>query len=131
VTLFEAAAQTLSKTGGGFLCAISSVAADRGRPRHHFYGATKAALSTYLEGLRVRLAPHHIDVITMKPGIVDTGMTWGMSSLAPMASPDRVARDTLRAIERNRSVAYSPAFFSIIMKAVRAIPDRLFKRLDF
>ncbi|MDG2048723.1 MAG: SDR family NAD(P)-dependent oxidoreductase [Myxococcota bacterium] len=131
VTLFEAAARALTETGGGFLCAITSVAADRGRPRHHLYGSTKAALTTYLEGLRVRLAPDDIHVINIKPGIVDTAMTWGMSGLVPMASPDRVAHDTLNAIAKNRPVAYSPPFFSIVMRLVRAIPDKVFTRLDF
>ncbi|MAJ58868.1 MAG: hypothetical protein CBC48_02230 [bacterium TMED88] len=131
VILFEAVARALSETGGGFLCAITSVAADRGRPRHHLYGSTKSALTTYLEGLRVRLHPRDIKVVNIKPGVVDTAMTWGLSNSAPMASPDRVAKDTLRAIDRNRPVAYSPAVFSLIMKIVRAIPDRLFNRLDF
>ena len=131
VILFEAVARLLSETGGGFLCAITSVAADRGRPRHHLYGSTKSALTTYLEGLRVRLSPRQIKVVNIKPGVVDTAMTWGMSPSAPMTSPDRVAQDTLRAIARNRSVAYSPPVYSLIMKLVRSIPDRLFNRLDF
>ena len=131
VSLSEAAAALLSPQGSGFLCVVTSVAADRGRALNHLYGATKAAVTTYLEGLRVRLAADNIAVINIKPGAIDTGMTWGMQGLPLMASAERVARDTIRGIEKNRAVVYSPRIYSIIMAVVRSIPDRVFTKMNF
>ena len=131
VSLSEAVSRLLAPQGGGFICVITSVAADRGRPINHLYGATKAAVTTYLEGLRVRLAADQIAVINIKPGAIDTAMTWGMPGLRLMASAERVARDTIRGIEKNRPVVYSPRIYSIIMTLIRSIPDRIFKKMNF
>ncbi|MBW2446088.1 MAG: SDR family NAD(P)-dependent oxidoreductase, partial [Deltaproteobacteria bacterium] len=57
ISLLEGVARRLEAAGSGWIAALSSVAGDRGRRRNYLYGASKAALSTALEGLRVRLAP--------------------------------------------------------------------------
>jgi short-subunit dehydrogenase len=61
----------------GFIVAISSVAGDRGRQSNYIYGAAKGGLSLYLQGLRNRLYQDNVNVITVKPGMVDTPMTYG------------------------------------------------------
>jgi len=131
ISVLERAADHLTQTAqGGFLCALTSVAGVRGRPKNHLYGSTKAAVSTYLEGLRARLAGDDVSVVDVRPGIVDTSMTWGLPDLPMRARPERVARDTLRGIARDRAVVYSPGIWRVIMTIIRAIPDRIFKRLD-
>lgn len=115
---------------GGWVCALSSVAGDRGRLGNYLYGSTKAALSTYLSGLRVALHRRGIAVITVKPGPVDTAMTWGLGKLPLLAPPQRVARDIAEAIRLRRDVVYTPAPWRIIMAIIRAIPEWLFKRLS-
>jgi short-subunit dehydrogenase len=131
VSLLNAAAMHLRERGGGFLCALSSVAGDRGRQSNYTYGAAKAGLSAYLQGLRNRLAPHGVTVITVKPGFVDTAMTWGLlkAGSALVASPQRVARDIVNAIATRRDVLYTPWFWRWIMLVIRLIPERVFKRL--
>lgn len=131
VLLLEAAAAHLEQQRAGFICAISSVAGDRGRRSNYPYGATKAGLSAYLQGLRSRLQPLGIPVLTVKPGYVDTAMIWGIVRPdSPLnSSPQRVARDILRAIRRRRNVIYTPWFWRIIMGIVRAIPEFIFKRM--
>jgi short-subunit dehydrogenase len=131
VLLLEAAADYFEQQKAGFICAISSVAGDRGRRSNYPYGASKAALTAYLQGLRSRLHPLGIPVLTVKPGYVDTGMIWGIVKPdSPLNStPQRVARDILRAIRRRRNVIYTPWFWRIIMGIVRAIPEFVFKRM--
>jgi short-subunit dehydrogenase len=70
-----------------------------------------------------------VRVLTVKPGFVDTGMTYGMKGLFLVASPERVARSILRALRRRRNVVYVPWFWRWIMALIRAIPEPLFKRL--
>jgi short-subunit dehydrogenase len=113
----------------GFICAISSVAGDRGRQSNYLYGAAKAGLSTYLQGLRNRLFPAHVKVITVKPGFVDTRMTYGRPGLFLLASPERVGKGIFRAIVKGKDVVYVPWYWRIIMLMVQAIPEAVFKRL--
>lgn len=113
----------------GFICAISSVAGDRGRQSNYHYGAAKAGLSVYLQGLRNRLFPAGVKVITVKPGFVDTRMTYGRPGLFLLASPESVAQGIFRAIVKGKSVVYLPWFWRPIMLIVRSIPETIFKRL--
>ena len=70
-------------------------------------------------------------VITVKPGFVDTSMTWGLlnADSPAVAKPARIARDTLRAIQKRKNVVYTPWFWRPIMLIIRSIPELLFKRL--
>ena len=108
---------------------ITSVAGDWGRQSNYVYGAAKGALALYLQGLRQRLNRTHVRVLTVKPGFVDTPMPEGLPGLFLVASPERVARDILRAVARRRDVLYTPWFWRYIMVCIRWIPERLFKRL--
>ena len=112
-----------------FLCVISSVAGDRGRPSNYIYGSTKAALDAYLEGLRARLFKAGVAVTTVKPGFVDTAMTWGLPGMFLVAKPQMVARDMDRAIKKGSAVVYTPWFWRIIMAIIRAIPRPVFNRM--
>jgi decaprenylphospho-beta-D-erythro-pentofuranosid-2-ulose 2-reductase len=129
--VLAAAAQALEDRPGAFLAAISSVAGDRGRQSNYAYGAAKAGLTAYLSGLRNRLHPRGVVVITVKPGIVRTPMTEGLpAARSPLAADaDTVARDIERAILRRRDVLYTPWFWWPVMTVIGAIPEAVFKRL--
>ena len=114
---------------GGFVCAVSSVAGDRGRQSNYFYGSTKAALNTAMDGLRVKLSKVGVSVTTIKPGFVDTSMTWGLKGMFLVASPERIARDVERAIARRKPVVYTPWFWRWIMLIIRSIPSFIFNRM--
>ncbi|HKJ23309.1 MAG TPA: SDR family NAD(P)-dependent oxidoreductase [Myxococcota bacterium] len=129
LSLLEGVARRLEAAGSGWIAALSSVAGDRGRRRNYLYGASKAALSTALEGLRVRLAPAGIAVVDVRPGPVDTAMTFG-AALPGVASPERVARDLLRGVRRRRAVVYTPWPWRFVMLVVRWLPAPLVARLD-
>ncbi len=129
--LLERAANRFAAQDRGLIAALSSVAGDRGRPSNYAYGSAKAGLTAFLEGLRGRLHEQNVHVLTVKPGPVDTKMTFGMDDPPPlMADPDRVASDIVTAMERRTDVCYTPPIWRYIMAAIRLIPARLFKKLD-
>lgn len=122
-------ANRFEKSRHGTLAVIGSVAGDRGRQSNYVYGAAKGALAIYLQGLRHRLHPAGVKVITIKPGFVDTPMTAAFSKGALWASADRVARGIVRAIDRGGpGEVYVPGFWRPIMAVIRAVPERLFVR---
>jgi decaprenylphospho-beta-D-erythro-pentofuranosid-2-ulose 2-reductase len=132
VALANLFADQLAKQGHGYICGISSVAGDRGRQSNYLYGSTKAAFSAYLAGLRNRLYHHGVTVIAVKPGFVDTSMTWGLlNPHSPLvATPERVAKDIARAIRRRKNTVYTPWFWSPVMFVIRLLPESIFKRLS-
>jgi short-subunit dehydrogenase len=111
------------------LAVISSVAGDRGRASNYVYGSAKAAVSAFLDGARQRLHATGVNVLTIKPGFVDTPMTSAFDKGPLWARPEQVARGIVRAIDRRRSVAYLPWFWGGIMLLIRHIPDALFRRM--
>lgn len=122
-------AQRLEAQGSGTLAVISSVAGDRGRANNYLYGSAKAAVSTYLSGLRQRLHARGVNVLTIKPGFVDTPMTTAFKKNVLWAKPDQVASGIMRAIKRRRSIVYLPWFWRPIMFIIRCIPESLFRRI--
>ena len=131
VALCQAAVPHLASGSDSFILAVTSVAGDRGRPSNAFYGSSKGALALYLSGVRSRLSRKGVRVLTVKPGFMDTRMTWGLPGLFAVASPERVAADALRGLRKNRAVVYSPGFWRWIMLIIRLIPDPIFRRLQF
>ncbi len=121
-------ANRMETAGRGSLVVISSVAGDRGRQSNYAYGAAKAGLTAFLQGLRNRLFPSGVRVLTVKPGYVDTPMAAHIHSLLKV-SADRAARDILAATEKGRDVLYTPWFWRLIMLVIRLIPESIFKRL--
>jgi decaprenylphospho-beta-D-erythro-pentofuranosid-2-ulose 2-reductase len=130
VSLLTWLGNCLQAQRGGTLAVVSSVAGDRGRKSNYVYGASKGALNIFLEGLRNRIDRDGVQVLTIKPGFVDTPMTAHVAHNALFASPDEVARGILKAIEQRRDVAYVPWFWAGIMLLIRAIPGRRFKKMN-
>jgi hypothetical protein len=130
LALAARAAQTLAAQKSGTLAVIGSVAGDRGRQSNFVYGAAKGLLDRYLQGLRNRLHGEGVQVLTIKPGFVDTPMTAAIQPKGALwAQPDAVAQAILKAIERRQDVLYVPGFWRLIMTVIRWIPESLFKRL--
>jgi decaprenylphospho-beta-D-erythro-pentofuranosid-2-ulose 2-reductase len=113
----------------GFIIGISSVAGDRGRQSNYVYGAAKGALSLYLQGLRNRLHPSGVRVVTVKPGFVDTAMTYGLPGLFLVASPRDIGERIVAALDRSADVVYLPWFWRYIMLIIKHIPEPVFKRM--
>ena len=129
VSILSRLAPRLAGAGGGAIVVLSSVAGDRGRPSNYVYGSSKAGLNAYLQGLRARLAPRGVSVTTVKPGFLDTAMTFGLPGMFLVASPEACARACLSYAAKGREIAYFPIFWWLIMAVIKAIPERIFKKL--
>jgi decaprenylphospho-beta-D-erythro-pentofuranosid-2-ulose 2-reductase len=129
VAMLTLLANRFEAQGHGCIAVISSVAGDRGRQSNYVYGATKAGLTVFLQGLRNRLFRSGVAVVTLKPGFVDTPMTARIPKNALFASPATAGRAIHRAIEAGRDVAYIPAFWRLILLVAKSIPESIFKRL--
>ncbi len=129
LSLLTHLANRFETQGHGALAVIASVAGDRGRRSNYVYGAAKSAVSVFLQGLRNRLHPAGVRVVTIKPGFVDTPMTADFPKGPLWASPQTVARGIYKALERGPEVVYLPGFWRWIMLVIRLLPESLFKRL--
>lgn len=116
---------------GGTLCVMSSVAGDRGRKPVILYGAAKAGLSYYLEGLDHKYRARGLKVVCVRPGFVKTGMTAGLKPPPFAGDPQGVARDVVRAIDRGRPVVYTPAIWRLVMLVIRWLPRWVMRRIEF
>lgn len=116
---------------GGTVVGVTSVAGDRGRFSNYVYGSAKAGFATYLAGLRNRLNRSGAHVVTVKPGFVDTSMTWGVEGMFLVAAPAQVAKSIAKAVEKKKNVIYTPGFWWLIMTIIKLVPERIFKKLSF
>ncbi len=114
----------------GFIVLLSSVAGERGRRKNYVYGAAKAALSTYGQGLNHRLAGRGPRVTVVQLGVVDSQMTWGMAGGPAGADPDKVARAIVQAVRSRKARVHVPALWGPIMLVLRLLPEPLFNRLQ-
>jgi decaprenylphospho-beta-D-erythro-pentofuranosid-2-ulose 2-reductase len=114
----------------GILAVISSVAGDRGRKSNYVYGASKGALTIFVDGVRNRIDRAGVHVLTIKPGFVATPMTAHLQQGPLFAPPSKVAAGIFSAIEKRKDVVYVPAFWAVIMLIIRMIPRCIFKKLN-
>lgn len=117
------------KQGKGTIAVITSVAGDRGRQSNYVYGSAKGAVSLFLQGLRNRLASKGVNVLTIKPGFVDTPMTADVPKNPLFASAQKVAKGIYSAMKSGKDVVYLPGFWKIIMGIIKSVPERIFKGL--
>lgn len=129
-TFLQMLAPHIEERGAGTIIGVGSVAGDRGRIGNYVYGSAKAGFATYLSGLRNRLTRAGGHVVTVKPGFVDTAMTWGIEGMFLVASPDDVARDILTAVDKKKNVIYTPFFWRYIMVIIQQVPEFIFKKLS-
>ena len=129
VIFCEAARKKLLAGGGGTLCVISSLAGDRGRKPIVLYGASKAGLSAYLEGLDHRYYHQGLRTICVKPGFVKTSMTAHLKPPPFANTPEQVARRTIQGIDREIPIVYSSTIWQIIIYIIRMLPRAIMRRI--
>ena len=129
--LCEAVRKHLLARSGGTLCVFSSVAGERARKPVVLYGATKAGLSHYLEGLDHRYRAAGLTTITIKPGFVRTPMTAGLPEPPFAGEADAVAHRVVRALDRGTPVVYAPAIWQLVMAVIRRLPRAVMRRVGF
>jgi short-subunit dehydrogenase len=114
----------------GHLVGISSVAATRSSPYAPEYHATKAFMSSYLEGLRYRSVKWYNDihVTDIRPGFVETAMTEQNKTMFWVATPQKAARQIANAIESEKAVAYITKRYILIAWLMKLMPDWIYTR---
>ena len=117
------------RRGSGHLVAISSLASFRGLPKSAAYSASKAALSTFFESLRVDLVRHGITVTTIHPGFIRTPLTEGRKYLPFLVEVEEAARKMVRAIEQRRKTYAFPWQLASLVRLARFMPNALYDRL--
>lgn len=130
ISLLTISANYFERQRKGCMAVISSVAGDRGRPSNYVYGTAKAAINAFMQGLRARMAKSGVAVVTIKPGYVDTPMTAQHKKNPLYAAARIVGEGTYMAMMHGKDVVYLPWFWYPIMLLVRAMPERVFKRLS-
>ena len=115
--------------GGGTLCVFSSVAGERGRKPVVLYGAAKAGLTRYLEGLDHRFRLRGLRTVCVKPGFVLTSMTRDLKPPPFAVEPDAIADRVVAAIDRGTPVVYVPRIWAAIMLVIRTLPRAVMRRL--
>ncbi len=131
VATFAPFVETMKRdTGPRRLVAIGSVAGIRGMKGAGAYCASKSAVHTYAESLRLELQPHGIRVVTIAPGYIDTPMTRQNRFPMPFLMPvDRFAAAAARAIDAGTSYRVIPWPMGVVAKVLRLLPNVLFDAL--
>jgi len=129
MTLLLRAAEHFETQRSGCLAAITSIAGVRGRKSNYIYGSAKAAVSTFLEGLRDRMSPAGVAVVDIRPGFVDTPMTLHLPKNVLYATPASVGARIHRAMLAGEAVVYTPWFWRWVALAIRLIPRSIFAKL--
>lgn len=125
------AAARFEAARAGTIVGISSIAGERGRRTMPGYTTSKAALSTWLEALRNRVSRYGVNVVTVKPGFVDTAMTKHLTKKPMMIPVGKAATMILATARRGGSrTAFIPGQWGLIALVLRHIPSSVFRRLD-
>lgn len=131
VSICNIAADDFEARKEGFVIGISSVAGDRGRTSNYIYGSAKAAITTYLSGLRGRLSRVGVEVLTVKPGFVNTRMTKDLDLPKMLVGePEQVANEIYKAWKKKKPVVYTRWYWKYIMLIIKYIPDFIFKKMN-
>lgn len=130
-----AAYRYFKKKGGGTLAGISSIASFRGGSDSPSYYASKAYVSNYLEGLRIKSFKEKagIAVCTIIPGFVDTvlakGVGEGNQGLFWVAPVPKAAKQIINAIDKKKKRAYITKRWWIIARILKIVPDFIYKHV--
>ncbi|MDI1301594.1 MAG: SDR family NAD(P)-dependent oxidoreductase [bacterium] len=130
IAVIDAAVAQFKRQKGGHVVGISSIAAYRGIPGSAAYSASKAALTNYLDALRMELSGKNITVTVVHPGFVKTDIAPGMEKYPFLAEPAKVAREIADGIARKKNNIIVPRFpWSLILPAMRMMPDSIMKKI--
>lgn len=132
ISILNIAANRMEDNRKGSIIGVSSVAGVRGRRSNYIYGCAKAGFTQYLSGLRSRLYPSGVHVISVIPGYMHTKMTKGINTPSFLtAHPDLVAARIWKAFRKKKNVIYVYGIWRLIMFLVYLIPEKLFKKINF
>jgi decaprenylphospho-beta-D-erythro-pentofuranosid-2-ulose 2-reductase len=129
-SVMTAAAARLRAQGHGALVLLSSVAGERGRSSNYVYGASKAGIDAFAQGLGDRLHGSGARVMVVRPGFVHTKMTAGLDPAPLSTTPEKVAEAIVAGLGRKAETVWAPGPLRFVMSGLRHLPRPLFRRLD-
>lgn len=130
IAVIDAAVARFRQQGSGHVAAISSISAYRGIPGSGAYSASKAALTNYLEALRMELADKGIAVTVVHPGFVKTDIAPNMEKYPFAADPEKVAREIAAGLQRRRKNLIVPGLpWRLLLPALRLLPDSVMRKV--
>jgi short-subunit dehydrogenase len=126
------AAARFEAARAGTILGISSIAGERGRRGNPGYCTSKAGFTAYLEALRNRCSRYGVNVVTIKPGFVDTAMTRGLKGLFWLISAEKAAKRSIALARKGTSAsAFVPSRWALVAFIVRSLPSFIFRKLNF
>ncbi len=128
-SLLIAASQQLQRQGHGTLVVLSSIAGERVRKSNFVYGASKAGLDGFAQGLGDSLAGTGVDVLVVRPGFVHTKMTAGLEAPPLASTAENVAAEVVKGLRRRAHTVWAPTPLRWVMMALRLMPRAIFRRL--
>ena len=129
VAVGVAVAERLRDQGHGALVVLSSVAGERARRSNFVYGASKAGLDAFFQGLSAALEPEGVHVLVVRPGFVKTRMTAGMKPAPLATTPEAVAAVVVDGLGRGSTTVWAPPALRWVMTVLRHLPAPVFRRL--
>ncbi len=129
VSILIPVSERMRGQGHGTIVVLSSVAAERGRKSNFVYGASKAGLDTFSQGLGDRLAGTGVRVMVVRPGFVRSKMTAGLRPAPLAATPHDVATAIADGLRTGAETVWVPSTLRWVMSGLRHAPRPLFRRL--
>lgn len=130
VSALIVAAERLRTQGHGTLVVLSSVAAERPRRSNFVYGASKAGLDSFAQGLGDELAGSGVGVMVVRPGMVRTKMTEHLDDVPFTTTPEKVAEQIVKGLRRGSHTVWAPPVLRFVFAGLRHLPRPVFRRLD-
>lgn len=122
-------ARRLREQGHGTIVVLSSVAGERVRASNFLYGSAKAGLDGFFLGLGDALWGSGVRVMVVRPGFVHSRMTAGMAPAPLATTPERVAADVVRGLEKHAEIVWSPPPLRYVLAGLRHLPRPVFRKL--
>jgi decaprenylphospho-beta-D-erythro-pentofuranosid-2-ulose 2-reductase len=122
-------ARRMVDQGHGTIVVLSSVAGERARRSNFVYGASKAGLDAFAQGLGDALAATGVTVMVVRPGFVHTKMTAGLRPAPLSTTPEAVAAAIVDGLARRSEIVWTPPVLRVVMSLLRHLPRALFRRL--
>jgi len=129
VSVLTVLAGRMRAQGRGSIVVLSSIAAERVRQANYPYGATKAGMDAFAQGLGDALAPAGVHVMVVRPGFVRTKMTAGRPSAPIATGADTVAREIVAGLDRRAHTVWAPRMLRWVFAGVRHLPRAVFRRV--
>ena len=129
VTALSAVANRLRSQGHGAIMVLSSVAGERVRSANAVYGATKAGLDGFAQGLGDELAGEGVHMIIVRPGFVHSAMTAGLKAAPFATTPEKVAEVAIKGLRAKRRMVWAPGILRFVFMTLRHVPGPIWRRL--